>query len=706
MAPGVPHSTFARVSYEIDLARLFAMLVDARWFIVGVTGLFTTLGVGVALLSTPIYKSDALIQIESKGGSGVTAVVGEMNPFFEHESSVTTEIELIKSRMVLGETVDKFNLTTVVRADHFPLIGKGLARLNGNTPVASVSFFETPASVQGQPHTLVVTNLNLGTYELWFDDTLRLSGQVGTSVEMNGYRMVVDQLSAQEGDSFTVNQITQMSAINQLSSQLTVSEKGSKTGVVLLTLTGELPLLNQDILADVVQNYYLQNVNRSAAEAEKSLAFLNDYLPQIRDGLNKYEQVLNQYRQVNESVDLNYEAQSTLQVMIDLEAQLNELAFKESDISQKFTRDHPTYKSLLEKRKALLQEQERLNSQVQKMPKTQREILRMTRDVEVTQHIYTLVLNKIQELSVVRAGTVGNVRIIDQAQRHDAPIKPKKSLIVVLAMLLGGMLSTAVVLVMNAFHQGMTSEEELESRGLICYATVPNAKPKKRYSRAVTPWQLLAVEQPADLAIEALRGLRTSLHFLMSEASNNVLMLTSATAGVGKTFIATNLAVVAAHAGQRVLLIDADMRRGRVHEAFGFEKINGLADFLLGHWSDVIQPTKVANVDVVVRGTTPRQPSELLLSQLFAEFIHEAKAIYDLIIIDTPPVLAVTDANVVGTYAGTTLLLARFKQSTSKEMEVAFSSLNRTGVKVRGCVFNGLNDRNHYYDYESDGQVI
>ncbi len=161
--------------------------------------------------------------------------------------------------------------------------------------------------------------------------------------------------------------------------------------------------------------------------------------------------------------------------MVDLEAQLNELTFRESEISQRFTRDHPAYRSLLQKRETLLSERERLNGQVQRLPQTQREVLRMTRDVEVNQQIYIQLLNKVQELNILKAGTIGNVRIVDEAQSYPHPIKPKKGLILVLATLLGGMFGVALVLLRAMLHRGIESAEEMESEGFSVYATVPKS---------------------------------------------------------------------------------------------------------------------------------------------------------------------------------------------------------------------------------------
>ncbi|MCC4222776.1 polysaccharide biosynthesis tyrosine autokinase [Vibrio campbellii] len=690
-------SSSAPTDDEIDLGKLFGILIDAKWFIVGITLLFATIGIAVALLSTPIYKADALIQIEQKSSGGISAMVGDMGDLFAAESSATTEIEIIKSRMILGDTVDKFNLTTIATPEYFPFFGKGLARINGTQNYISVSSFEIPRTARGFKHHLVVSDAENGTFDLMIEDKIVLSGVVGQTIEMNGYHIKVRELVAQNEDSFSISKISKLDAINRLASQLSISERGAKTGIVSLSIEGEYPERNQQILNDVVQNYFLQNVRRNSAEAEQSLNFLKDHLPEIKDKLNGSEDILNRFRQENESIDLNLEAQSTLKVMVALEAQLNELTFKESEISQKFTQDHPAYKSLLDKRQTLLQEKARLNRQVQKLPKTQREVLRMTRDVEVNQQIYIQLLNKVQELNIIKAGTVGNVRIIDSAQSYAIPVKPKKPLIVVLATLLGGMVAVAFVLVKTAFHRGVTSPDEIEQTGISVYASVPKSvqqlevanKLKRKSNKDLL---LLAEENPADLSIESLRGLRTSLHFAMMEAKNNVLMISGPAPSIGKTFVSTNFAAVAAKTGQKVLLVDADMRKGYLQQCFGLTADNGLSDFLSGKIGQetVIKQTKVENLDVITRGQVPPNPSELLMHPRFAEFVEKASQEYDLVIIDTPPVLAVTDPSIVGAIAGTTLMVARFDQTTSKELEVARSRFEQSGVEVKGVILNAI----------------
>ncbi|NAW83572.1 polysaccharide biosynthesis tyrosine autokinase [Vibrio sp. V43_P6S15P86] len=685
---------------EIDLGKLFGIILDAKWLILCTVVLFSIIGVGVAILSTPIYKADALIQIESKSSGGISAMVGDMGELFSAESSATTEIEIIKSRMILGGTVDKFNLTTVVSPNYMPIVGKGLARLQGEQISLSVSRFNTPSYAVGIPLTLEVIDSEKQTFRLIEDDNnVILEGKVGELIEKDGYQFLATEMIAQEGASFTVSKISKLDAINALQQNLSISERGKQTGIISLSFSGEDRAKIQAILNDISQNYFLQNVQRNSAEAEQSLEFLKGHLPDIKTKLTASEDVLNRFRQENESIDLGLEAQSTLKVMVELEAQLNELTFKESEISQRFTQDHPAYKSLLDKRETLLKEKERLNKQVQKLPKTQREVLRMTRDVEVNQQIYIQLLNKVQELNIIKAGTVGNVRILDNAQSFSKPIKPKKALIVVLATLLGGMAGVAFVLIRAAFHRGVETPDQIEQIGMPVYASVPKsiqqlefANKLKRNKGSNDELVLLAEANPADLSIEALRSLRTSLHFAMMEAKNNVLMISGPAPSIGKTFVSTNFAAVAAKTGQKVLLIDADMRKGYLQQCFGLRWDNGLSDYLSGKTShsNIIKSTSIDNLDVVTRGQVPPNPSELLMHPRFKSFVDEMSAQYDLVIIDTPPVLAVTDPSIVGAIAGTTLMVARFDQTTLKEIEVAQGRFEQSGVEVKGVILNAV----------------
>ncbi|EOA6574749.1 polysaccharide biosynthesis tyrosine autokinase [Vibrio cholerae] len=704
--------TIDSASDEIDLGKLFGLLLDGKWIILVTTMVFAVFGVAFAILSTPIYKADALIQIEAKKGGGISSLVGgDMGELFSSDSTATTEIEIIKSRMILGDTVEKFNLTTLVTPDYFPVIGKGIARLSGRVNQLQVSRFELPDFATTLEHQVVVQDAEQGTYQLVRGDgKVILQGVAGELAEQDDYRLFVTGMEAESGFAFNIAKINELDAINDLKQNLSIAEKGKQTGIVELSLTGENPAQIRTLLDNISQNYFLQNVKRNSAEAEKSLSFLQSHLPDIKTDLDSAEDVLNRYRQESESIDLSLEAKSTLEVMVKLEAQLNELTFKESEISQRFTTDHPAYKSLLDKRQVLLKERERLNQQVQKLPKTQREILRMTRDVEVNQQIYVQLLNKVQELNVIKAGTVGNVRILDNAQAYAKPVKPKKPLIAVLATLLGAMASVGFVLVKAALHRGVENPDDIEALGLSVYASVPKSEMQQGFDKLMKRRKkdeitLLAEYNPADLSIEALRGLRTSLYFAMMEAKNNILMISGPAPGIGKSFVSTNFAAVAAKTGQKVLLIDADMRKGYLQKPFGLQWENGLSDYLAGKLTleSCIKTSPVENLAIITRGQVPPNPSELLMHKRMEELLQWASEHYELVIVDTPPVLAVTDPSIVGAHAGTTLMVARFGQNTAKEIDVARHRFEQSGIEVKGVIFNAVEKKASstygYYNY-------
>ncbi len=685
----------------IDLGRLLGLMLDNKWLISGITGLFAVAGVLYALCATPIYQADALVQVEQKTGgipglSDVTDMLGSGG-----DSEAATEIELIKSRMIIGQTVDELNLDIKIAPEYPYGASKGLAkRLGWKSGLLSVSRFHVPEAYLGLPFELELLADDL--YQLSLDGTIVLKGKVGESAEnAEGVSLQVSGFQGDIGQQFTLTKLPVLQVINELQQNLAVSEKGKKTGMLSLSLQGDDREAIRKTVENIARTYVMKNIERNAAEAEKSLQFLQSHLPDVRASLEESEQKLNNYRQKNESVDLNLEAKAALDTMVSLETQLNQLTFKESDISQQFTKSHPAYISLMEKRNTLLKQKEHINQQVQKLPKVQQEVLRLTRDVQVGQGIYVQLLNKVQELNILKAGTVGNVRIIDDAAVQIDPVKPKKALVAVIATLLGGMLSVALVLVRAAFNRGIEGPEELEKLGMNVYASVPLSdwqaeQAKKQKSRHGKKGTLLAQHNPADLSIEALRSLRTSLHFAMMEARNNVLMITGPAPSIGKSFITGNLASVIAHGEQKVLLIDADMRKGHLHDYFAqADKKHGLSDYLSGQrdLDSVIVHSEQTHLDFIARGQVPPNPSELLMHPRFASLLEWASQHYDLVLVDTPALLAVTDAAIVGRLVGTTLLVARFAITAAKEAEITQHRLEQNGIEVKGVILNAIEKR-------------
>jgi len=698
-------------SDEIDLGRLIGELIDHRKLIISVTAVFTVLAIVYALFATPIFQADAMIQVEQKQGNALISSLSQILPDSQPQS--TPEIALLQSRMVIGKTVDDLNLQAAIEQKYFPLFGRGWARLTGvKQGQLSINRLYLESG-DGKTPKIVLTVDDAHHYHISGESFPHdFKGTVGELLTEQGVSLMVDRIDAKPGTQFNVAYQTRLDAITGLQNTLNVADQGKDTGMLNLTLAGPNPTLIKDILNSISDNYLAQNIDRQAAQDEKSLQFLSQQLPQVRGDLDTAEDKLNAYRRKSDSVDLSLETKSALDQIVNVDNQLNELTFREADVSQLYTKSHPTYKALLEKRGVLEQEKIKLNKRVSGMPATQQEVLRLSRDVESGRAIYMQLLNRQQELSIAKSSAIGNVRIIDDAVTQPKPVKPKKVLIVLIGMLLGGFLSVGLVLLRVFLRRGIDSPEQLEELGINVYASVPVsewlnkqnvAKTGKLKTKKQVEWgSFLALENPAGLAIESIRGLRTSLHFAMLEASNNILMISGASPNAGKTFISSNLAAVLAQGDQRILFIDADMRKGYTHKLFntGFE--NGLSDILSGKASiaQCVKPISSVNFDFISRGQLPPNPVELLMHKRFKELLDWASANYDLVMIDTPPILAVTDAAVVGRYTGTTLLVARFEQNTAKEIEVSVKRFEQSGVEVKGCILNGVVKKaSSYYGY-------
>ncbi|MNO70133.1 Tyrosine-protein kinase wzc [compost metagenome] len=469
------------------------------------------------------------------------------------------------------------------------------------------------------------------------------------------------------------------------------------------------------MLDEIGKLYVRQNVERTSAEAASSLEFLRGQLPEVRRDLEKAEDALNAYQTLSKSVDISLETKAILDQIVALDTSISELKLQQAEMDRKFTRQHPAYQALVKQLGELSTKQKRLSKKVEGLPETQQELLRLTRDVQVGTQIYTQLLNKAQELDVMRAGAVGNVRVIDTADVDvTKPVKPKKPLIVLIATMLGLFVAIALVLVRKALNRGIENPEAIEQLGLPVYASIPYSvlqkaeedKRGKGKSRAAKAAPLLAISHPTDLAIESLRSLRTSLHFATLEAENNRLMISGPSPSVGKTFVSANLAAVIAQAGQRVLLIDVDMRKGYLHKILGTDEQNGLSDLLTKRcdFDTAARKTDVDGFFFIPRGQIPPNPSELLMHANFTALLEEASKHFDLVILDTPPLLAVTDAAIVGRQAGTSLIVARFGLNPVREVDMTMRRFAQNGIELKGAIFNGVEKRaSAYYGYGGYG---
>jgi tyrosine-protein kinase Etk/Wzc len=297
--------------------------------------------------------------------------------------------------------------------------------------------------------------------------------------------------------------------------------------------------------------------------------------------------------------------------------------------------------------------------------------------------------------------------VIDDAAIAEQPVKPKRPLVIALAAVLGILGGVASALARNSFSRGIRNPQEIEAHtGLSVYSTIPLSATQATLAAKAANREpgvhLLALTDPRDPAMESLRSLRTALQFAMIESTNNRILVTGATPGVGKSFVSANFAALLATAGTRVLLVDADLRKGYVNHQFGLPRERGLSEVVAGTLkaSQAIHRNLVPNLDVLTTGVLPPNPAELAMSPALRHILDELSPQYDLIIMDTPPVLVAADTAAIALNAGAVLLVARADTSQLGELTESAKRLAQAGKAVSGVLFNAMDlTRRHYGSY-------
>jgi tyrosine-protein kinase Etk/Wzc len=736
LTPKLPTYTPSAAAYgaprqeEIDLHSLVSMLGDHKKLILIGTAVFCLLSILYVILATPQYEATAVVQVERKTPT-VPGLPTNLASDADSESPAATEIQLLTSRQVLAQAADTLHLDIQTQPRRFPVIGTFVARTFSPDAPGSVAqpwFGLSSYGWGGEkvdiahlqvPDDLVGAKLQLvtgenGRYTLEDEGGNALvHGVIGQPASGNGVNMQVASIQANPGMRFVVTKLNTLDILDRLKGDVSASEQGRESGVIALSYPNADPILARRVLEQITDAYVHQNVARNSAEAAKRLAFVREQLPKVRDELARAQAALNAFQTRTQTMDVGVQNQALLNQSVAIDTSIRQLRIQQADLASRFTPNHPQYRALLAQIGAFEREKAGLQGQLRQLPDTEQGLFRLTRDVDVTNQTYRNLMDQAQQLDIARASAIGNARIVDPAAVNlDDPAWPKPLLTVVGGTAAGALLMIVFVMLRQTLNRGVEDPVDIELLGLPVYASIPYSERGReittRPARQIGDQRLLALNAPTDLAMEALRSLRTSLHFARFKTKNNMLMITAPSPNVGKTFVCANLAVTIAQAGQRVLLIDADMRRGTLHHALGVRSENGLSELISGQISldEAIRRVPGAeSLAFISRGDVPPNPSELLMSPAFSQFLEQVAPRYDIVVIDTPPVLAVTDAAVIGHQTGTCLMVVRFGLNQQREIALAKQRLEQNGVEVKGAIFNGVQKRSGghyaytYYEY-------
>lgn len=715
----------------MSVGELIGALREYKWMAISITAVSIIAGGVWAYISEPTYKATGLVQVEEKATLGLSALK-DFDPLSGGgDTTVAAEQELLASRMVLGRVIDRLKLNIVAEPKYFPMVGRAVYRrfegiesgqiadpLLGLSNYAwggediRVDSFDVPKNAHDVFHELVV--LGEKKYQIFNDQgEVVVSGKVGERVQSKGYSLFISEINARTGSSFKLMKLSIDEAMKSITKRYQIRERGKKSGIIEVTLQGADADRLGVVLDDILNAYVRQNVERRSQEAENTLKFLEGHLPVVKKQLDSAEAAYNGYRQSRGSLDLSLETQSLLTSIVDVENQALALKQERDELRQYFTSEHPRVQAVDSKLEKLNARRKNFDGDISRLPDTQQTVLRLARDVEVNTALYTNLVNTSQQLRVAKAGTIGDVRVIDSAIVSSTPIGIGAGAILALSGIVGLLLSSFVAWLITRLRVTVDNPDELEERlGLPVYATVPHSDVENSSLKSKTGQSdnlsILAVSSPDDDAVEALRSLRTVLHFALLDAKQNSILITGPSPGAGKSFVSKNLGAVIGQTGKRVVIVDADLRRGHLNKDFGLRRDVGISEYVGAtgcSLDEIIKPTSVPNVWVVTTGVIPPNPSELLMHLRFSELLEKLSEKFDTMIVDAPPILAVSDAAIIARSVGATLLVLRSDCHPMKEIELSVKRMHQAGINVKGFVFNDLDINRQRYRYGYKGYV-
>ena len=703
----------------IDLKELFFSLI-AQWKLIALCVILSLVCALLYLRATPdTYAVNALVQVEeSKGASA--ALLGDLSSMIDQKQPAQAEIEILKSRLVLGTVIQNLNLDLKISGTQNSFTDRLFAPHDYSTEYLSKSVvfkddekafevrkFIVPAAYRDKQLELHFAGNKLNIIDPKTDQTV-FSGSINANNQLQtpqGLWQVSIFSQDQFKDAYLIEKQSLPAAVDSILENYAVAEKGKMTGVLGLNYQGQDKQHITKVLNSILTAYSQQNIERRSAESAQTLKFLDEQLPDLKKQLDVAEREFNKFRQQYNTVDVTKESELYLTQSVTLETQKAELEQKVAEAGAKYTSEHPVMQQMNAQLTALNKKIGELEGTLKQLPDLQRRYLQLYREVEVKTQLYTALLNSYQQLRIAKAGEIGNVRVVDTAVEPIEPIAPKKLQILILSIFLGGFLGTLLALLRNMMRSGIKDSTQIENElDLPVYATVPRSPVQESRIKLLKKKKhipVLAVKNGDDIAIESLRSMRTAIHFALSAAKNNIIMISGPAPEVGKSFISTNLAAILAQSAKRVLIIDADMRRGYLHKYFNTDNQPGLADYLNGfqELDAIIKPTEIAGLSVITRGKNPTNPSELLSSAKFAAMLEQLTPMFDHIIIDTPPVLAVTDGIIISQYTGVNLVIARYAKTQMKELELTVNRFEQVGVKVNGIILNDIQRAAGGYGY-------
>ncbi len=738
--PQITLRDYIRVLYRSRFIILISFIV-----ILGIT-LFIT------FRTEPVYQATAKIMVEEQGGVGESLF--DVTSMMKKETMINNQVEILSSRTLAEQVIRELQVS-----DQAP----GLRMIQSETGKSGsgggiLGWFkgsdekaETDVASEFDQYVERLRN-SIKVNPIRNTDMVEISINAFSAFEAafiaNTVTRVYQNMNRQQSQE-EVRQVKNFleEQLDMYQSELANSEETLKN----YQERSKIFALDQET-EELVQNLSefetLYNEAKTEYEANRQrLAYINEqlddkninidvdaissqpYLEELRKQIAEKEAELTKY--MASLVEIGTYSQAKNQVQL-LERQISALKekFKQevtkaaasqfidpAQISGSLVRSkievETQLQSLEPKIKALGDIVTQYNAELEALPGKSLKLARLMRKRQSDEKIYIMLQEKYQESRITEVGQLGIIRIIDPAMPPKYPVKPRKKLNILLGMLVGLGMGVAVAFVLEYLDNSVRSIEDLERMSLPMMSTIPYIRPEETNGVLKTPIasdpevqaisdRLVTHLQPKSPISEAYRTLRTNIIFSSPDEQRRVFLVTSSGPKEGKSTSVSNLAITFAQMGTKTLLIDADLRRPILHKLFGLKKEVGLTNVLVGRAALEDATDKVRelpDLDILSCGVIPPNPAELLGSERMRQLLETLKQRYNVILIDTPPIIAVTDASVLAPLADGVLLVVRSAQTQKDAALHAYEQLRRVKANVLGVILNGLQAFNSYGSY-------
>lgn len=690
------------------------------FFSVFLSGLL--LGCVYVLLATPTYSANALVQIEDKKSSALGSLSTVTRALDVNGSPILGEIDVARSRTVVTQAVEAAAAeTTVTVKNTFPLFGRWLSTVLSrgpdglaSAPLGATSWawggenlvlgsFDVPAGQMGKPHTLIYEGDGKWTLQ---DHTGKsvLSGTVGTPAASDNYKVLVKAVVGRPGTEFGLVRHATQGQVDRIIKKLNVAETKRESGVFEVQYSDDNPFYAARLINAIADAYLANNIARRAQDSERSLNYLKTQIPAVRERLQKAEEALNTFRYREGSIDVGGEIKALLDQSETVEKAKLEANLNYQDLRAKFQPGQAPLDAVLGKLKQLDVASHQLSERIGQLPGIQQQYLRLARDVEVENQLYVGLMNNAQQLQIATAGNGGNATIVDYAEVAEKPGRPNPMLALGLGGVAGlffGFVATQLI----AIGLGRIRDpRRLEAMiGIDTLAILPTSPVQRKEANKAEHTFLISAEESETPLVEAMESLALAVRCsLANKEDGKVVLITSAVPNQGKSLISANLAYLLAEKGLKTLLLDADMRQSKVHRYLSVDTSDGLSGVLQGRFEsgDVIaRPTE--HFHALPAGKKTRKAAKLLGADNFGPLVESLRDEYDIVIIDSPPVLPVADAAAMSRHADMTVFVARHGEVSYAEVVESVARLAKVGTTVDGLVFNGFAPSPLRYGYYS-----